>query len=140
MATELKKNDPAMARQFFADKLAFTTGPVEVSRNLKQRAEATEFVVIDVREAKDYREGHVPGAINLPRDKWSTLEGLRKDALNILYCYSQQCHLGATAALEFSGKGYSVMEMEGGFKAWKENDLEIQSAQTKQSGRISVAA
>ena len=62
MSTELKKNDPAQARQYFADKLAFTTGPVEVARNLKQ----ADIVVVDVREAEDYRKGHVPGAVNLP--------------------------------------------------------------------------
>ena len=60
MATVLKKNDPEKARQFFADEMAFTTGPIEVANNLKQ---ATDLAVIDVRE--DYRKSHVPGAINL---------------------------------------------------------------------------
>ena len=124
MSTELRKNDPAKARQYFADKLAFTTGPVELARNLKQGANIS---VIDVREAADYRKGHVPGAVNLPHDKWNTGEGLRKDTLNVLYCYSQVCHLAATAALEFATQGYPVMEMEGGFAAWKEHDLEIES-------------
>lgn len=36
--------------------------------------------------------GHIPGAINLPRDRWHTLDGLRKDQTNVLYCYSQVCH------------------------------------------------
>ncbi len=123
MATELRKNDPAQARQYFADKLAFTTGPVELARNLNR----SDITVIDVREAEDYRKGHVPGAINLPHDKWNSLDGLRKDTLNILYCYTQQCHLAATAAVEFAEKGFSVMEMDGGFEAWKENELEVES-------------
>jgi HSP20 family molecular chaperone IbpA len=67
MATELKTNDPSKAKQFFADKLAFTTGPVELARNLKEGA---DLAVIDVREAEDYRKGHIPGAVNLPHDKW----------------------------------------------------------------------
>src|SRR5215471_9980376 len=136
MSTELKKNDPAQAKRYFADKLAFTTGPVELARNLKQGA---DIAVIDVREAEDYRKGHIPGAINLPHEKWSSLGGLRKDALNVLYCYTQQCHLAATAAVEFSAKGYSVMEMEGGFDAWKNNDFEIESEISRQNKRqISV--
>lgn len=139
MATELKKNNPSEARQYFANKLAFTTGPVELARNLKQDA---DIVVVDVREAEDYHKGHVPGAINLPHDRWQSLDGLRKDNLNVLYCYSQQCHLAATAAVEFAGKGYSVMEMDGGFEAWKENDLEIESEISERTGKhqISVAA
>jgi rhodanese-related sulfurtransferase len=124
MPTELQKNDPAKARQYFADKLAFTTGPVELVRNLKQGAKLT---VIDVREAEDYGKGHIPGAVSLPRNRWNTCEGLEKDALNVLYCYSQVCHLAATAALEFATRGYPVMEMEGGFEAWKEQDFEIET-------------
>jgi len=124
MTKQLERNDPERARQYFADKMAFTTGPVELARNLKQGA---EIKVIDVREPQDYRKGHVPGAINLPHDKWSTCEGLQEEGLNVLYCYSHVCHLAAAAAVEFVGKGYSVMEMDGGFAAWKENDLEIES-------------
>ena len=127
MATVLKKNDPEKARRYFADKMAFTTGPIEVASNLKQ---GTALVIIDVREAEDYRKGHVPGALNLPYDKWSSREGLRKDVLNVIYCYSPVCHLAAMAAVEFAGEGYPVMEMDGGFETWKEKDLEIESEVT----------
>jgi rhodanese-related sulfurtransferase len=122
MKSELKRNDPAKARQFFADKMAFTTGPVELNRAIEERADIT---VIDVREAEDYKKGHIPGAVNLPRDRWDSRAGLRKEALNVLYCYSHVCHLAATAAVQFAGDGYPVMEMDGGFEAWKENGLEI---------------
>jgi rhodanese-related sulfurtransferase len=124
MSAPLKKNDPAKAREFFAAKMAFTTGPVEVSNNIKEKA---AFNLVDVREAEDYHKGHAPGAINLPHERWKTCEGLRKDTLNVLYCYTSTCHLAAMAALEFADKGYPVMEMDGGFEAWKENDLEIES-------------
>ena len=141
MATELKKNDPEKARQYFTDKMAFTTGPVELANNLKQ---GTDLTVIDVRESEDYKKGHVPGAINLPYDKWNTCEGLRTDALNVLYCYSATCHLAAMAAVEFASKGYSVMEMDGGFEAWKDKDQEIETgvSGSKIAGkrRISVPA
>ncbi|HWQ90259.1 MAG TPA: rhodanese-like domain-containing protein [Clostridia bacterium] len=135
MASELMKNDPEKARQFFADKLAFTTGPVELARNLKQ----ADIVVIDVREAEDYQKGHIPGALNLPHDRWTSLDGLRKDALNVLYCYTQQCHLAATAALQFASKGFPVMELEGGFEAWKENDMEIETETSERTGRRTIA-
>ncbi len=127
MSTILKKNDPARARVYFANKMAFTTGPVELHRNL---GDANDIVVVDVREAEDYEKGHIPGAINLPHDKWNTVQGLRKDTLNVLYCYSEVCHLAATAAVEFAGKGYSVMEMDGGFDEWQEHDLEIERGAT----------
>ena len=139
MATELKKNDPEKARQYFTDKMAFTTGPVELANNLKQR---TDLTVIDVREPEDYERGHVPGAINLPYNKWNTSEGLRKDALNVVYCYSAVCHLAAMAAVEFASKGYPVMEMDGGFEAWKDSDQEIETgfsgSRAAGKGRVAV--
>ncbi len=124
MITATEVNDPAKAREYFADKLAFTTGPVELHHRLE---EDQDVVVVDVRYAEDYAKGHVPGAINLPKDQWESAEGLRKDTLNILYCYTQQCHLAASAAVQLAEKGYPVMEMDGGFEAWKENDLEVET-------------
>jgi rhodanese-related sulfurtransferase len=115
--------DNHKAEEYFAKKNAFTTGPVELSRRIEQE---DNIVVIDVRESEDFRKGHVPGAVNLPEEKWDTLEGLSKEATNVLYCYTQTCHLASRAAQRFSREGYPVMEMEGGFEAWKDSDLEIQ--------------
>ena len=112
------------ARKFFEDKITFTTGPVELDHMIK---EDEDINIVDVRAAEDYEEGHIPGAVNLPRQKWETFDGLEKDKTNVLYCYSHVCHLAARAAVEFAGKGYPVMEMDGGFKAWKESELEIES-------------
>ena len=123
MATKMKVSDPAKAKAYFENKMSFTTGPVETERMIRQGENVN---IVDVRAAEDYAEGHLPGAVSLPKEKWNTLEGLRKDKTNILYCYSQVCHLAAAAAVEFADKGYPVMEMEGGFKAWKEHDLDIE--------------
>ena len=122
MATQLMTNDPVKAKEYFEAKMAFTTGPIELERMLKGR----EVNVVDVRAADDYVQGHIPGAINLPKDKWQTLEGLRKDKTNVLYCYSHVCHLAAAAAVEFAGKGYPVMAMDGGMRAWREHELDVE--------------
>ena len=100
MTTQVAINDPAKAKAYFEAKMAFTTGPVELERMMKNN----EVNVVDVRAAEDYAEGHIPGAINLPKNQWQTLKGLRKDKTNVLYCYSQVCHLAATAAVEFAGR------------------------------------
>jgi rhodanese-related sulfurtransferase len=124
MKTQLRPVDPVKAKEYFEDKITFTTGPIELDRMLREEEE--ELAVIDVRAAEDYAEGHIPGAINLPKERWETFEGLEKDKTNVLYCYSQVCHLAATAAVEFASNGYPVMEMDGGFKAWREYELEIE--------------
>jgi rhodanese-related sulfurtransferase len=117
-------HSPASARRYFEDKLAFTTGPVELDRWIK--AGEDTLVVVDVREAEDYAKGHIPGAINLPRERWQNPEGLTKNKTNVVYCYSQQCHLAANACVQFAGMDYPVMELEGGFAVWKQMDLDIE--------------
>lgn len=62
----LHKTDPARAKEFFEDKMAFTTGPIELERELAN----DEVNIIDVRAEEDYRKGHIPGAKNLPKNRW----------------------------------------------------------------------
>ena len=57
MATQTTINDPVKAKEFFEDKMAFTTGPVELERMMKNN----EVNVVDVRAAEDYAEGHILG-------------------------------------------------------------------------------
>jgi rhodanese-related sulfurtransferase len=122
MDTNTMTGNTQKAKEYFEAKMAFTTGPVELERVMKQG----QVNVVDVRAAEDYAEGHIPGAFNLPKDKWQTLGSLRKDKTNVLYCYSQVCHLAAAAALEFASKGFPVMELEGGFRSWKEHEMDIE--------------
>ena len=128
-------HSPEKARAYFEDKLAFTTGPIELDRWLKSGED--NLVIVDVREAEDYNKGHIPGAINVPREQWENPRGLAKDKTNVVYCYTQQCHLGANACVQFASRGYPVMELDGGFAVWKENGLEVEEASTnrlKQQG------
>lgn len=106
--------NPDKAREFFAAKMAFTTGPFEVKGMLDRNEGVT---IIDVRQPADYTKSHIPGAINLPYGTWHSAQGMAKDKLNIIYCYSQTCRLAAAAALELASQGYRVMELEGGFAA-----------------------
>ena len=122
MATPVMTNDPANAKEFFEAKMAFTTGPVELERMMKNK----EVNVVDVRAAEDYAEGHIPGAVNLPKDQWHSFTGLRKDKINVLYCYSQVCHLAATAAVQFAEQGYPIMELDGGWRWWKDDGFDVE--------------
>src|SRR5689334_20212272 len=89
-----QNQDSARARAFFEQKVSFTTGPVELDHAIKGHE---NIVIVDVREAEDYAKAHVPGAINLPKGSWDNPEGLQKNRTNIVYCYTQQCHLAANA-------------------------------------------
>jgi rhodanese-related sulfurtransferase len=119
----MQTQDTRQARDYFAQKLAFVTGPFELDGQIKRREAIT---IVDVRLPSDYRAGHIPGAINLPQGKWHTLAGLSKDRTAVIYCYSQTCKLAAAAAVEFASAGIAVVEMEGGFEAWETSGLAIE--------------
>lgn len=103
------------AIEFFEQKLAFTLGPVE----LKNLINDENINIIDVRQPENYNQAHIPNAISIPgNDVESHLDKLSKDKINIIYCYTQQCHLAAKICLHLAKKGYPVMELEGGFDEW----------------------
>jgi len=119
--------DFRQAREFFAQKLLYMTGPCELDGQIRRKERIT---VVDVRRVEDFRVGHIPGAISLPQGKWHTLAGLSKDRTTVLYGYTQTCKLGTAAAVEFTSAGYPVVEMEGGFEAWQRSGLEVTTSAT----------
>jgi rhodanese-related sulfurtransferase len=120
--------DIQAAQAHFAAKQGFTTGPHELTGMIDRKE---DIVIVDLRLPTDYRKGHIPGAINLPKGKWHEASGLAKDKLNVLYCYNQTCHIAAEAALELLKRGYPVAEMEGGFATWEANSYPIATAAPK---------
>lgn len=117
-------SDSQKAKEYFESKMAFTTGPVEVS---KMMGKNSNMQIIDVRYAEDYAKGHVPGAISMPPDSWdSAMNKMSKDKTYVIYCYSPSCHLAAEAAAKFASQGFRVMEMEGGYKAWMDNKFKVE--------------
>jgi rhodanese-related sulfurtransferase len=75
---------------------------------------------IDCREPKEYKSGHVPGAINIPRGLLEFQIGSKiteKNAPVVMYCKS-----GGRASLaccSVQRMGYkNVKNMDGGWQAW----------------------
>jgi rhodanese-related sulfurtransferase len=122
------KYDLKQAQQHFAAKQSFTTGPHELLGMIDRKE---DIVIVDVRFPTDFRKGHVPGAVNLPKGKWHETALLSKDKPNVLYCYNQTCHMAAEAALELIARGYPVVEMEGGFATWEANGYPLATPQSQ---------
>jgi|GEM_PF-328025 len=117
-------NDPLKAKEYFALKDKYIMGPQELHFLLQEQPDLIH--IVDVRQMEDYAKGHLPGAINLPQEQWKIGSGLKKDKINVIYCYNLECPLAAKAATEFATKGYSVMELVGGFKSWQDGNYEIE--------------
>ncbi|WP_125142598.1 rhodanese-like domain-containing protein [Clostridium transplantifaecale] len=57
----------------------------------KEMMDQTEVTVVDVRTLQEYKEGHVPGAINIPNEEIQDTEPELlndKDAMLLVYCRS----------------------------------------------------
>lgn len=123
--------DTKKAEQYFQNELNFTSNPHEVNHVVEGKIK--NVTIVDLRTEKDFAEGHIPGAINLPYDKYHGFEGtetafpgLRKEGFNYVYCYELLCNLGQKAAKKFAQAGYPVKEIKGGFKSWKEGQYPIE--------------
>lgn len=127
---QIRTQDTQAAVKYFQDELNFTANPFSV----KQVSEGkTDGVIIDLRKKEDFDKGHIPGAINIPFDKYDGFEGqqvefpeLSKTKINYLYCYELLCDLSLKAAKKFASLGYPVKELKGGFKAWQDHDFKIE--------------
>ncbi len=121
MDEKLKKIvfDSDKAEKFFTKLMAYTLGPAELKAKLE---DGCNVKIIDVRENSDYVEGHIPGAISIPRAQLDNkLEDLSKEDVHIVYCYNHQCHLATCACRLLASKGYPCMHLDGGFKVWSED-------------------
>ena len=82
---------------------------------------------VDVREADEWQEGHLPGAVHVPRGFLeSRIENVAPNKTQpiVLYCASAQRSAFAAKALEELGYQH-VHSLAGGFTDWKRNGLEI---------------
>jgi molybdopterin/thiamine biosynthesis adenylyltransferase/rhodanese-related sulfurtransferase len=95
-----------------------------------QAVDAPLFV--DVRELDEWTEGHVPGAIHIPRGNLeSRVESLVPDKEREIFVY---CAVGARSAFAtkaLADLGYSdVTSVAGGFTDWKRNGYPFSTPQT----------
>jgi molybdopterin/thiamine biosynthesis adenylyltransferase/rhodanese-related sulfurtransferase len=86
----------------------------------------SDVAIVDVREQHEWEQGHIPGAVHVPRSYLeSRIEGAVPDRSQkvILYCASgQRSALAANTLQELLGYE-DVASMNGGFTLWKDRGL-----------------
>ena len=78
-------------------------------------------IFLDCREPKEYKSGHVPGAINIPRGLLEfKIEGKISDKNANIVMYCKSGGRGCLACESIGDMGYkNVKNMEGGWMAWE---------------------
>ena len=96
----------------------FLHGP-DINQGVKEYGGLEGAVLLDVRTPQEYREGHIPGSINIPLQSLSTADQIPagKDAPLFVYCHSGARSSQAIRLL--AGMGYTNKKNIGGIAAYK---------------------
>jgi rhodanese-related sulfurtransferase len=116
----------AQAEAHFAAAFSFETDCWDVHDGLKQGA---DFVLLDVRSATLFAQGHVPGVIHLPHGKIvaSKLADWPADTLFVTYCAGPHCNGAARGALRLAQLGRPVKIMAGGITGWVDEGFALKA-------------
>ena len=84
-------------------------------------------VVLDVRTADEFKEGHLGGALNIDQAQSDFIqkvkETLTTDRTIAVYCRSGR--RSANAAERLAAEGYKAVNLKGGILAWKEEQMPV---------------
>ena len=95
---------------------------------LFKRSKLGLVTVLDVRPAKEFAAGHLPGAINVPvEDLTKRLRKLPKGREVIAYCRGPYCLLSVDAVALLRTKGFKARRLEDGFPEWKASGLPVEA-------------
>lgn len=85
-----------------------------------------EAVVLDVREAKDYKAGHIVDAINIPQQKLaSRVTELEKYKEKTIILVDKMGQTVGAAAKVLQENEYTVNRMQGGMMEWTGQNLPV---------------
>ncbi len=89
----------------------------------------SSVVVLDVRTASEYAEGHISGALLIDQGQSDFLEkakaALPADKKIAIYCRSGR--RSANAATRLAAEGYQCVNLKGGILAWKDSGQPVQT-------------
>ncbi len=110
----------------FSAKLAYETDCADVHQAMAKKQ--MDFHLLDVRGAMSFERSHVPGAINMPKDKISheTLSALPERDCFVVYCAGPHCNGADKAALKIAQLGFPVKIMIGGITGWADEKFRFE--------------
>lgn len=104
-----------------------TFASISMEEAAPRMAEPQHPLILDVREPDEFAAGHVPGALNVPLKQvgaWAKAQP--KDRPVMVICRSGKRSLRASA--ELAEQGFTqVTNVQGGFLAWKERGLPVET-------------
>ncbi|RKS04833.1 ArsR family transcriptional regulator [Nocardiopsis sp. Huas11] len=82
--------------------------------------ERGEVLLVDLRSAAEYEEGHLPGAVSIPsRELAQRWDELPWDTTIVAYCQGPYCVVSPRAVRLLREAGRSARSLRGGYVDWK---------------------
>jgi rhodanese-related sulfurtransferase len=127
IVTEVAAADSPTALAHFEALLRLETDCWDVHASIKSNEPG--FVLLDVRSPESFREGHVPGAVNLPHGRINerNLAGFAPNMLFVVYCAGPHCNGADKAAVRLARLGRPVKKMLGGITGWTDEGFSLTS-------------
>ncbi len=101
-------------------------GPTLSIHSATRAINSGDALVVDVREAKEYKTGHIVDAINIPhntlKDQLSQLQAHKSKTLILVDKMGQ--HAGNAGRL-LKTEGYNVCRLQGGISEWQNQNLPL---------------
>ncbi|MFP8963555.1 ArsR/SmtB family transcription factor [Streptomyces nanhaiensis] len=93
---------------------------------LLARVESGDVVVLDVRPAREYAAGHIPGAISIPVDELAERVGELPDGVEVVaYCRGEYCVMAHDAVRLLAERGRKAIRLSDGMLEWRLADLPV---------------
>lgn len=86
------------------------------AKEVDRYAFRNEYVIIDIRTPREFREKHIKGAVCIPYERLLKQVPLLKNRILILYC--DRGGLSLKAAKELTEAGYQAKSVVGGIEAY----------------------
>ena len=89
--------------------------------------QGTAHTLLDVRTSEEYRQGHLPGAINIPLDQLARrAKDLPADKPVVVVCASGNRSVSGSRVVAAAGKYPKVYNLKGGTMAWVRQGFPIE--------------
>jgi rhodanese-related sulfurtransferase len=126
---EVPVAESAAALEHFSRKLTFETDCADVYASFV--SEHVDFVLVDVRSEKLFKESHVPRATNIPvlNITEDRLKDYSAETVFVVYCSGPHCNGANKAAIRIAKMGRPVKEMIGGVTGWIDDGFVLEKGQ-----------
>lgn len=89
-------------------------------RELAQKLETGQVVVVDVRPEEEYHAGHIPGSVSIPIDQLEErLAELPAATEIVAYCRGPYCVYADEAVRRLESAGRTARRLEDGYPEWE---------------------